>query len=92
MVCVLLKVVLGRAENSTRGETVVISADELLPLLVLLVIKCRIPCWLSILHYLNNYRLSEVLNPVYLAINPKDSFSVCGPVVTFLNGFSCQGP
>ncbi|XP_063729687.1 ankyrin repeat domain-containing protein 27-like isoform X2 [Symsagittifera roscoffensis] len=45
-----------------KTETVVFSGDQLLPLTVLLILNSRVPCWLTLINYIKNYRLSESRN------------------------------
>lgn len=50
----------------TDDATVAVSADELVPLLALLVIRSDIPNWLVNIHYMKSFQLARVL-PEHLA-------------------------
>ncbi|XP_078688617.1 ankyrin repeat domain-containing protein 27-like isoform X1 [Branchiostoma floridae x Branchiostoma belcheri] len=48
-----------------RKESVTMSSDDLLPILVYLVIKADIPNWLANLRYLHNFRFSRPANDAF---------------------------
>eukprot|EP00041_Stephanoeca_diplocostata_P001573 m.20474 g.20474 ORF g.20474 m.20474 type:complete len:1613 (-) comp12157_c0_seq1:326-5164(-) len=50
----------------TDGATVAVSADELVPLLALVVLRSDIPNWLANIHYMKSFQLARLL-PEHLA-------------------------
>ena len=41
-------------------ESITISSDELLPLIILIIINSEIPNWKAMMNYIENFRFSDV--------------------------------
>ncbi|XP_033115363.1 ankyrin repeat domain-containing protein 27-like [Anneissia japonica] len=51
-----------KTKSSQSESSVVLSSDDLLPILVFLVVKSEVPNWLTNLAYLHNFRFSSIHN------------------------------